>query len=170
MSSRVASRNNGSSTTTTTSRQQYPNGAAVPHYGRRAQAPPPVKYTVESVRDKYGKEQEVLTLEDTPEPTATASRAGPSQAYASTSQARNDPYGGYEPAPKKRKSDAAGRVYNGYPQSNGYQTGAGLQSHREYQQQQPVASGSGQKRKHDEYAQDVSFPLKLLSAIVLIFP
>lgn len=157
MSSRVASRNNGSSTTTTTSRQQYPNGAAVPHYGRRAQAPPPVKYTVESVRDKYGKEQEVLTLEDTPEPSATASRAGPTQAYASTSQARNDPYSGYEPAPKKRKSDAAGQVYNGYPQTNGYQTGPDVQTYRQIpqqQRQQPVASGSGQKRKHDEYARD----------------
>ncbi|GAA5976524.1 hypothetical protein JCM5350_001718 [Sporobolomyces pararoseus] len=159
MASRVASRNNGASTSnTTTSNRQYANGTTT-HYSRtRAVAPPPVRYTVENVRDKYGREQEVLTLEDTPEPTAAAaSSSRNNQAYSSTNQARTDPYAGaYEPAPKKRKSDAAtGQSYGGYPATgNGYASGSSAQAYRTNYQQQPVANGSGQKRKHDDLARD----------------
>ncbi|GAA6010259.1 hypothetical protein JCM11491_005415 [Sporobolomyces phaffii] len=158
MASRVANRSNGASTTTTTTANSrpYANGTTA-HYPRnRAVAPPPVRYTVESVRDKYGREQEVLTLEDTPEPTAsTSSRAN--HAQVSTTQARGDPYGGYahEPPPKKRRSDVtAGQVQGGYPAAaNGYASGSGTQAYRSHHQQ-AGASGSGQKRKHDEYARD----------------
>ncbi|GAA5975918.1 hypothetical protein JCM10908_005327 [Rhodotorula pacifica] len=136
-----------------------------------AARPPPrrpadVPYRIERVRDAAGLEREILTLEDTPEPaaatTSTTSRsaaayppppaAGPSysngNAYASTSSSRYDPYGGYEPAAKKRKSDV-GAGYNSYAPaagtSNGYpQPG----SHA------PAASTSGTKRKHDDYARD----------------
>lgn len=124
-----------------------------------------VPYRIERVRDAAGLEREILTLEDTPEPgSASTSRsaaaaaqppppvAGPSysngNAHASTSSARHDPYSGYEPAAKKRKSDvgASHRGYapvaepsNGYPQPGTYA---------------PAASTSGTKRKHDDSARD----------------
>lgn len=154
MSGKVASRPNGPSTsTTTTSSRQYANGSTG-HYPRnRAVAPPPVRYTVESVKDKHGRDQEVLTLEDTPEPAA-----GANQGYVQATQQRHDPYGGYEPAAKKRKSDAVvGQPYGGgaagYQQGNGYASGSGAQPQRGYNQE-PVTNGSGQKRKHDDYARD----------------
>lgn len=136
-----------------------------------AARPPPrrpaeVPYRIERVRDAAGLEREVLTLEDTPEPgLAPAPRsaaaaaapphppvAGPSysngNAHASTSAARHDPYGGYEPAAKKRKSAVSTSQHgyapvaaesNGYPQPGSYA---------------PGASTSGTKRKHDDYARD----------------
>ncbi|GAA5884407.1 hypothetical protein JCM3774_001516 [Rhodotorula dairenensis] len=142
--------------------RSYANPAAPRPPPRR---PAEVPYRIERVRDAAGLEREVLTLEDTPEPGSapSASRsaaaaapqqpvAGPSysngNAHASTSAARHDPYGGYEPAAKKRKSDAGAsqRGYapaagdsNGYPQPGTYA---------------PAASTSGMKRKHDDYARD----------------
>ncbi|TKA58502.1 hypothetical protein B0A53_00242 [Rhodotorula sp. CCFEE 5036] len=123
-----------------------------------------VPYRIERVRDAAGLEREILTLEDTPEPgSASTSRsaagahppppvAGPSysngNARASTSSARHDPYSGYEPAAKKRKSDVgashhgyapAAAAANGYPQPGTYA---------------PAASTSGTKRKHDDYARE----------------
>ncbi|GAA5898845.1 dual-specificity kinase family protein [Sporobolomyces salmoneus] len=154
MASRVANRNNGAASTSNNNRP-YANGASGHYSSRnRAPAPPPVRYTVESVRDKYGREQEVLTLEDTPEPTAAAaSSSRTNQPHNSTTHARgNDPYGGYEPAPKKRKSDATTSQNQG-ANANGYASGSGAHSYRSYNQP-AVATGSGQKRKHDEYARD----------------
>jgi hypothetical protein len=113
-----------------------------------------VHYTVERVRQDDGREQDVLTIEDTPEPPAggaAAPVAGPSNgaAYPSTSNARHDPYSGYQPPPKKRKSDvgtgayaapqyAAPANYSGYSQA-----GPSQQQYRA-----PVASGT--KRKADD--------------------
>lgn len=142
----------------------YANSTAARPPPRRAAEVP---YRIERVRDAAGLEREVLTLEDTPEPgSASTSRsaaaaqpppppppvAGPSysngNAHASTSSARHDPYSGYEPAAKKRKSDA-GASHRGYAPvagpSNGYpQPGTHA----------PAASTSGTKRKHDDYARD----------------
>lgn len=155
MASRVANRNNAAaSAATTAANRAYANGTSGQYSRNRAPAPPPVRYTIESVRDKHGKEQEVLTLEDTPEPSAaaTSSSLRANQAYTSTAQARTDPYGGYEPATKKRKSDASTtQAHGGY--SNGYAGGSGAQTYRAYNAQ-VAPNGSGQKRKHDEYARD----------------
>ncbi|GAA5938470.1 serine/threonine protein kinase KNS1 [Sporobolomyces koalae] len=169
MASRVANRTNGGSTTTTSAvapdprRYTYHNNATGHYVRTRAVAPPPVRYTVESVRDKHGREQEVLTLEDTPDPPHAVNvparvQPPPANPYASTSQARNDPYTGYEPAPKKRKSDAAGQPYGGYQPHPEYAKTSNPQPHRSYYQQPAVAGGSGQKRKHDEYARDYDRP------------
>lgn len=129
-----------------------------------------VKYSVERVRNANGVEQEVLTLEDTPEPSAAAAAAaaGPSNGAPpqASSRARNDPYGGYEPAQKKRKSDVASgsgtRGYAaGYQQAPaaavGYAPGqyAPAQQYNAYGQQVAAApAASGTKRKHDEYERD----------------
>lgn len=142
----------------------YANSTAARPPQRRAAGVP---YRVERVRDAAGFEREILTLEDTPEPAAASTSrgaaaaaaaqppppvAGPSysngNAHASTSSARHDPYSGYEPAPKKRKSDVgashhgyapAAGASNGYPQPGSYA---------------PTASTSGTKRKHDDYARE----------------
>ncbi|GAA5824527.1 hypothetical protein JCM10212_003709 [Sporobolomyces blumeae] len=184
MASRVVTRPAPTSTTTTTTstRQAYANGATGHYPSRRAAAPPPVKYTVEQVRDKHGREQEVLTLEDTPEPGSAPSAmasyhatggqphaAAAAQPYASTSQARLDPYNGYEPAPKKRRSDAAATGAGGAAYGSGtnhyadatYAGGAAAATTTTtaYRRKdaQAAANGSGQKRKHDEYARDDAY-------------
>ncbi|GAA5910649.1 hypothetical protein JCM6882_001049 [Rhodosporidiobolus microsporus] len=161
MSARVAP----AATTTTTassSRRGYNNASSgsnrYPGQGYRRGEP--VQYTVERVlRD--GVEQEVLTLEDTPEPSAAAAAAGSSNgnAYASTSAARQDPYGGYEPAPKKRKSDVGAGAYAApqYAAAPAYTThNGGASGSSSYQQYRaPVAATtSGTKRKADDYDRD----------------
>lgn len=137
------------------SRSYATNSTAAKSNRRTNNAP----YRIERVRNAAGYEQEVLTLEDTPEPdSASSSRGAVAQpnptassssytngnAYASTSGARYDPYGGYEPVTKKRKSDvgAGANGYsayasgsNGYPQPGTYAA--------------PAASSSGLKRKYD---------------------
>ncbi|GAA5899997.1 hypothetical protein JCM8208_005561 [Rhodotorula glutinis] len=126
-----------------------------------------VKYSVERVRNANGVEQEVLTLEDTPEPSAVAGGSnGAAPPQASSSRARNDPYGGYEPAQKKRRSDVGGSGAGGYAAGYAQAQGAALpagyapnqyvagQQYSTYGQHAPVASASGTKRKHDEYERD----------------
>ncbi|GAA5926049.1 hypothetical protein JCM1841_003205 [Sporobolomyces salmonicolor] len=172
MASRVAARPAapGSSTTTATTaaRQPYANAARYAPQSYRRREPPP-QYTIERVRGADGVEKEVLTLEDTPDP-SPAPAAGPltngagaarGQAHASTSSARQDPYGGYEPAPKKRKSDVAAQAQaqapgQAYAGAAGYQTyamGSNAQGPSGYRAQ-AAASTSGYKRKHDEYERD----------------
>ncbi|GAA5828448.1 hypothetical protein JCM11251_006254 [Rhodosporidiobolus azoricus] len=158
MSARVAP---STSTTTTTSRRGYNNASSSSNrYAAQGyRRGDPVQYTVERVlRD--GVEQEVLTLEDTPEPAAAAaSGAGSSHtgAYASSSSIRQDPYGGYEPAPKKRKSDVGSGAYPA-PQyaAPAYATQqGGAAGPSNYQQYRPPPAGtSGTKRKAEVYERD----------------
>ncbi|GAA5852762.1 hypothetical protein JCM8547_002619 [Rhodosporidiobolus lusitaniae] len=114
-----------------------------------------VQYTVGRELDSNGKEQEVLTLEDTPDPPV----AGPSNgaAYASNSSARQDPYSKYQPAPKKRKSDV-GAGSNAAPQYaashsayNAYSAAAGSSNQQQYR---APAAAAGTKRKADDYERD----------------
>ncbi|GJN87510.1 hypothetical protein Rhopal_000459-T1 [Rhodotorula paludigena] len=151
----------------------------------RVYAREPVKYSVERKRNAAGVEHEVLTLEDTPEPAAAAAAQAaqaPANGHApATSGSRlNDPYNGYEPAPKKRKSDvggsASGYGANAAPATAGGSGGAAnhrlppqygmpapaygaggtnaYQQPRGYAGYQPIAAGSGHKRKHDEYERE----------------
>ncbi|GAA6002027.1 hypothetical protein JCM10207_003044 [Rhodosporidiobolus poonsookiae] len=159
MSSRVMTRPQAPATTTTSSAVRRPQYAAASASGRYA--PPshrrdPPAYTVERVRGQDGVVQEVLTLEDTPEPSAAAAGpvAGPSNgnSYASTSGHRRDAYAGYEPAPKKRKSDVGAGGYAAAPAyAAGYpaQYPAAGTSYQQPYRQPPPAGPSGQKRKAD---------------------
>ncbi|BGP38722.1 serine threonine protein kinase CMGC group [Rhodotorula kratochvilovae] len=136
---------------------------------QRAYPSQPVNYSVERRRNANGVETEVLTIEDTPEPSAAAGPSnGAANAQASGSRARNDPYGGYEPAQKKRRSDVgvgtgASGSGAGYaaapPQAYGMAAACApnpypAQQYAAYAQQPAAASGSGNKRKHDEYERD----------------
>ncbi|BGP46824.1 serine threonine protein kinase CMGC group [Rhodotorula kratochvilovae] len=136
---------------------------------QRAYPSQPVNYSVERRRNANGVETEVLTIEDTPEPSAAAGPSnGAANAQASGSRARNDPYGGYEPAQKKRRSDVgvgtgASGSGAGYaaapPQAYGMAAAYApnpypAQQYAAYAQQPAAASGSGNKRKHDEYERD----------------
>lgn len=110
MSSKVASRSNGESGSRSGAarRAAYPaaasnaaaraaaNGAS---YNSRRQPPVPA-YRIEKLQVN-GKETEVLTIEDTPEPVA-----GPS-GYAGESPNEQAPAARGEPSAKRRKSDGA---------------------------------------------------------------
>ncbi|GAA6031783.1 hypothetical protein JCM8097_001988 [Rhodosporidiobolus ruineniae] len=162
MSTRVA---HAATTTSTSRRAAYqPTATTTARYPQQQyrRDPNPVQYTVERVRGNDGTEQEVLTLEDTPEPSAAAAAAaaqpvaGPSNgaAYASTSSARRDPCGGYEPAPKKRKSDVGAGGYAAAPQyAQAYPAQQAYSAQQGYRPP-PAASGSGTKRKADDYTAD----------------
>lgn len=128
---------------------------------RRSGAP----YRVERVRNAAGLEQEVLTLEDTPEPgSASSSRgavaqphlAGPSytngNAYASTSTgARRDPYSGYEPSGKKRRVEPAVNGTESYPDYRAAYPTHPQDLASNYAAPTSTTGSSGLKRKHDDH-------------------
>lgn len=105
MSSKVASRTNGDSSSRTAARcAPYPttttaNGRPIAgaSYNSRRQPPAPA-YRVETVQVN-GKETEVLTIEDTPEPIAGPSNGARHDLEPTTHRG--------EPAGKRRKSDGA---------------------------------------------------------------
>lgn len=143
---------------------RYPNG--------NAGAPPRregVEYSINYVTNSAGQTEEVLTLADTPEPAAAAaSTSRAAAADASTpagpsSRARNDPYGGYQQPPaKKRKSDVgAGQAADAQriAYASNYTTLAHDYPYQQQQQQQyrnayQPAPATGTKRKHDDYDRD----------------
>lgn len=148
MSTRVAQ----TTTTNSSSRRAYATTSGSSNrqagQGSRREA---VHYTVERVQGTDGREQEVLTLEDTPEPPAggaAPAAAGTSKgaAYASGSHSKQDPYAGYQPPPKKRKSDVGAGAYAApqYAAPANYPAGPSQQQYRA-----PAASGT--KRKADDY-------------------
>ncbi|GAA5967509.1 hypothetical protein JCM11641_000570 [Rhodosporidiobolus odoratus] len=143
--------------------QQAPAATRARGYGASSSASSkyrrePVQYTVERVRGHDGKEQEVLTLEDTPEPGAAgaAPAAYAGGGYASTSGSRQDAYAGYQPPPaKKRKSDVGGGSYAAPSYAAQAQPYPSHHAPNYQNYQAPAAaSGSGTKRKAADYDRD----------------
>ncbi|KAK4331706.1 Dual specificity protein kinase KNS1 [Rhodotorula toruloides] len=148
----------------TTSR--YANGNPAPPARREG-----VDYSVNYVTNSAGQTAEVLTLADTPEPAAAAastSRAAAAEgstSAGSSSRARNDPYGGYQQPPaKKRKSDVgagqAGSDAQRVAYASNYTTVAQNYPYQQQPQQQQYRNAyqpgptTGTKRKHDDYDRD----------------